>query len=408
MRILLLTLYYAPDVGANAEVVTALAEGLADLGHELIVVTALPHYEHNRIDHAYRGKLVQREDAGAIRVVRTYLYVPQDKTRLLGRLLNYVSFNLLSTLVGLFAGRFDVVLAPSPPLTIGLSAYAISRLRGVPYVYNVQDIYPDVAVRLGVLQNARLIRFFRWMERLVYRGAAAVTVLSEGARRNLLDKGVPGHKVHVIPNHVDTDFVRPLPKDNTFARRHGLHERFVVLYAGNVGLSQGLGSALEGARLLADLPDVTLLIVGNGAAKAGLEAQAGEMGLGNVVFLPFQPRGDLPEVYASADVCLVTLRRGLGAESVPSKAYTIMAAGRPMIASVDGEAETRRLIEASGCGLWVAPEDPAALAEAVRALHADAGARARYGANGRAYVTAHHTPEIVARQYDTLLRSIVD
>jgi colanic acid biosynthesis glycosyl transferase WcaI len=292
-------------------------------------------------------------------------------------------------------------------LTIGLSAYVLSRLRRVPYVYNVQDIYPDVAIRLGVLTNPRLIRFFRRMENFVYARAAAVSVLSEGFGRNLLSKGVPSDKIHVIPNFVDVDFMRPLPKDNAFARRHNLHDKYVVMYAGNVGLSQGLETLLEAAQQFQDLADLRLLIVGNGAAKAKLEARASQIGLQNVIFLPFQPRKDVPEMYASADVSLVMLRQGIGAESVPSKTYTIMASGRPIVAAVDEEAETKRLIDTANCGLWVEPENPSALVGAIRTLYADPARRAQLGRNGRNHVETHYTPQVGAQQYDALLERII-
>ncbi|MHC4618035.1 MAG: glycosyltransferase family 4 protein [Planctomycetota bacterium] len=406
MRILIPTLYFAPDVGANAEIVTGLAEGLAAQGHDVTVVTAFPHYDQNRIWDEYRGRLFQRDRNGRIQVVRTYLYVPQSKTNILGRLLNYASFNVLSTLAALGNGPCELILAPSPPLTIGLTAYVLSRLWGVPYVYNVQDIYPDVAVRLGVLENPRLIRFFRWMEDFIYSKAKAVTVLSEGFRRNLLGKGVPERKIHIIPNFVDVSFVRPLSRDNAFARSKGLHEKFVVMYAGNVGLSQNLEIVLDAADELRDLTDVQFLIVGNGSAKERLVARSAGMGLDNVRFLSFQPREDLPEMYASADLCLVTLRPGLADESVPSKAYTIMASERPMLAAVDRQSEVKRLIDAADCGVWVEPADPSALAAHVRRLHGDPVLRERLGRNGRRYVVQHYTPQVAASQYHELLVSL--
>lgn len=403
MRILLLSMYFAPDPAANSVIMTELVEQLRDLGHDVTVVTTFPHYDTNRIWPEYRGKLVQRDTHNGATVYRTYIYVPQDKTSLLGRLLNYVSFNALSLLVGLFQKRFDIILAPSPPLTIGVVAYLISRLRRVPFVYNVQDIYPDIAVRLGVLTNPRLIRFFRWLERFVYRKAASVTVLSDGFRQNLRQKGVPEAKLHIIPNFIDVDFVKPLPKANAFARSHGLHNKLVVMYAGNVGLSQGLDVVLEAAHRLRDDADIRFLIVGNGAAKKHLMAHAQRRQLNNTLFLPFQPRESVPEMYASADISLVCLRKGIGNESVPSKAYTIMASGRPLLAAVGAEAETRHLIAEAACGVAVEPEDPAQLATAIRSLAASPAQRAAMGANGRRHVEQHHTPTSVAEQYATLL-----
>jgi colanic acid biosynthesis glycosyl transferase WcaI len=407
MRLLLLSLYFHPDPAANSVILTDLARRLVSAGHRVTVVCAMPHYDTNAIWPAYRGRLVQHECWEGIDIWRMWLYVPQLKTNLLGRLLNYVSFNLLSTAVGLFVARPDVILAPSPPLTIGLTAWFLGLVRRAPYVYNVQDIYPDVAVRLGALRNCRVIALFSGMERYVYRHAAAITVISEGFRRNLLGKGVPREKIAVIPNFVDTEFVTPLPKDNPFARREGLLDKFLVLFAGNVGLSQGLEHVLEAAhQLQKDHAEILFLIVGSGVAKSTLERQATELGLGNVRFIPFRPRQQVPAIYASADLCLIPLRKGIALESVPSKALTIMAAGKPIIATVEAESDIGSFIQEADCGLIISPEDPQALAKAIMTLYHDPARGVRLGANGRAYVVAHCSPEIVARQYDELLRRV--
>jgi colanic acid biosynthesis glycosyl transferase WcaI len=407
LRILLLTLYFAPDIAANAVIMTELAEELAALGHQVTVVTAFPHYAGNVIDRRYRGRLIQQDTHQGIRVIRTYLYTSPHKQRFLVRFLNYVSFNALSTLAGLFAGPQDVILAPSPPLTIGLSAYIISRVRRIPYVYNVQDIYPDVVAKLGILTNPLVIAFSRWLERFVYASARHITVLSEGFRSNLLRKDVPPGKLSIIPNFVDVDFIRPLPQDNGFRHRFRLDGRFVVLYAGNLGHSQSLEHVLECAALLQGQGDIAFVIVGNGSRKPYLEAQARQMGLSNVYLIPFQPREDVPEIYAAADVSLVTLRKGIALDSVPSKAYTIMASGRPMIASVDEGSDTWQLVEQAQCGLCVEPENPQALAEAIRVLYADPALRERLGRTGREHVVQHYTRQAVGRQYHELLTSIV-
>lgn len=409
MHILLLTLYFTPDTAANSIIVTELAEELAKAGHKITVVSAFPHYDTNRIWDQYRGKLVQADWHGNIRVYRTFLYVPKNKSGIFGRVLNYVSFNILSTIVGYFAGRPDLILAPSPPLTIGLSAWLISRLRGgVPFVYNVQDIYPDIAVRLGVLTNQTAIRFFERLEKFVYRKARAISVLSEGFRDNLLNKGVPSGKIHLIPNFVDVDFVQPLPRLNPFSTRTNLNDKFVVMYAGNIGLSQGLESLLAAANLLKDLDDLVVLIVGNGAAKPKLLEISSQLKLTNTVFLPFQPRADLPEIYATADVSLVIIKHGITKESVPSKTYTILASSRPIVAAVDSDSETSRLVEQVNCGLCVEPEDPAALAGAIRQLYANRENIASLGQNGRNYVVANFTKQRVASLYQDLFLKILE
>lgn len=407
MRILLLTLYYKPDVAANAVIMTELAEELSALGHSVTVVTTFPHYKGNVIDERYQGKLIQREMQDDIEIIRTYLYTSPNKQSLLVRFLNYVSFNLLSTLAGLFSGPQDVILAPSPPLTIGFSAYIISLFKRIPYIYNVQDIYPDVVIKLGILTTKWVIRFSRWLERFVYKRARHITVLSQGFKANLLAKGVPEEKLTIIPNFVDTDFIRPLSQENSFRDRFDLKDRFVVLYAGNLGHSQNIEDVLESAQRLEMQEDIVFVIVGNGSRKPELKALASKMDLSNVHFIPFQPREDVPQIYAAADVCLVPLKKDIARDSVPSKAYTIMASGRPIIASVDPGSDAWSLVQAAECGLCVEPENSQSLAEAIRTLYHDPDLRARLGRNGREHVVANYTRRVVARQYDELLRLVV-
>jgi colanic acid biosynthesis glycosyl transferase WcaI len=407
MRILLLTTYFRPESAANAVLMTQLAEELTEQGHRVTVITAMPHYDKNRIWDEYRGRLWMRERRGEINIHRVYIYVPPHKTSLVGRLLNYASFNLLSTLAGLMAGKHDVLLVPSPPLTNGVFGFVISRLRGMPFIYNVQDLYPDVAVRLGILKNPRVIRFFEAMERFVYHKAAGVSVISDDMRRNLMGKGVPEDKLVIIPNFVNTEFVKPLPRKNCFSQEQQFDDKFVALFAGNVGLSQGLEIVIEAAERLKDIPDLLFAIVGDGSAKAGLVAEAEKRGLHNIRFLPWQPYERVPELYSAADVCLATLRRGITEDSVPSKLYTIMGVARPILASLDSSSDTWRMIEQAGSGLCVEPEDAKALAEAVLTLYNDREKAAELGRRGRAFVEAHHTQQRVAQQYQEFFARVL-
>ncbi|MBN2223066.1 MAG: glycosyltransferase family 4 protein, partial [Deltaproteobacteria bacterium] len=334
-RILMLTAYFAPDSAANAVIMTRLAKDLAGIGHQVTVLTTFPHYGEDRFSARYRSKLWAKERIGEISVYRLFLFVPKKKGMILGRLLSYVSWNVLSALAGLMLGRCDILFVPSPPLTNGFVGYIISRLRGVPFVYNVQDIYPDIAVRLGVLRQTTLIGSARKLETFVYGKAAAVSVISGGFRSNLIAKGVPEEKIHLIPNFAETEVIHPLARQNRLSSALGLDDRFVVLYAGNIGLSQGLETVLDAAELLRDNAEIVFLIVGNGATKPALVDLARRKDLQNVMFRPFFPYRDVPELYATSDVCLVPLKRGISEESVPSKAYSILAAGRPLIAAVD-------------------------------------------------------------------------
>ncbi len=408
MRILLLTLYFDPDVAANAVIMTELAEELAARGHDLTVVTAFPHYAGNIVSEEYKGKIIHREARKNIKILRTYLYTSPMKERFWVRLLNYVSFNLLSTLVGIFSGPQDLILAPSPPLTIGFSAFIIGLFKRIPYVYNVQDINPDVLIKLGILKNPLGIIFSRWLESFVYRWATHITVLSEGFRKNLLDKGVPSRKITVIPNFIDVDFVRLMPRENRFRDQFDFKDKFLVIYAGNLGHSQNLEHVLLAAsKIQADGYDqVQFVIVGNGSRESILKTKSRELNLYNVDFIPFQPREMVPLIFAAADISLITLRSGIALDSMPSKLYTIMASSRPVVASVDVGSDIGKLIAEAECGMNVPPEDPQAVYEAIMQLYNEPDLRNSLGGNGRRFVTSHFTRDIIGEQYHSLLEEI--
>jgi colanic acid biosynthesis glycosyl transferase WcaI len=322
--------------------------------------------------------------------------------------MDYARFHAISTLAGLtLAGQYDVILAPSPPLTIGIAAWLLARARGAPFIYNVQEIYPDIAVSMGVLRSQRAIRALECLERFVYARSSAVVVISELFRRRLLQKGIPAQKLTVIPNFVDIHFMMPGARENEFSIAHGLTDRFVVLYAGNLGLAQGVETILAAAQRLTHLTDMRFLIVGDGARRAWLESQLAQMRLSNVTLLPYQPHSVVPQIYASSDVCLVPLKRGTAHETFPSKVYTVMAAGRPLIASADPESDVTYLVKEADCGWSVPPDDETALAMAIeRAYHSRAELQ-RMSVNGRSYVVSHHSRLAIAKQYDLLIQRMI-
>ena len=407
MRILFLTTYYRPESATNAILITLLAEELARRGHQITVITGMPHYDNNRVEANYRGKLWAREQQNGVDIRRVYLYVPENKSRLVGRLLNYISFNITSAIAVLLTKRHDILFAPSPPLTNGITAWFTSSLKRMPFVYNVQDIYPDVAVRLGVLQNPRLIRLFSRMELFVYRKAAAVSVISECFQRNLAAKQVPMDKLKIIPNFVDVDFVSPRPRHNAFSHEHNLDDKFVVVFAGNVGLSQGLETVLQAAQKLAAQSKIHFLIVGNGASKSELVQQAETMQLSNVTFLPLQPYERVPELYSAGDVCLIPLKRGLTEDSVPSKLWTIMGVARPVVATVDSASDTYKVIQEAGCGLCAEAEDADGMAKAITRLYQDCELGESMGKRGRTYVEQFYTRQRVTEQYEHLFAHLI-
>jgi colanic acid biosynthesis glycosyl transferase WcaI len=411
VNILVLCPHFAPDVAPTGEVMTQIADGLVERGHRLHVVSALPWYLHHRVDEGWTGRPWRTETTSWGRITRVHPF-PTDKTNIPARALAFGGFTgLASTFAAASPRRPDVVMAMSPPLTLGLAGWGVARARRAPFVFNIQDVFPDVAVDLGVLTDPRLIRAASLLERVSYQAADAVTVLSDDLRDNLVAK-VAGHrggdpsKIRVIPNFVDTERIRPADADNPYRKEFGLTGKRVVLYAGNVGLSQSLDLVIEAARRFADRSDVVFVINGGGSARPELE-RAGA-GLPNLRFVDMQPKDRLPEVLAAGDVHVVPLRRGLAKASVPSKLYSILAAGRPVLASVDEGTEVARTVEQAGAGIAVPPEDPDAFVAALGRLLDDPDGARQMGERGRRFVETWVSPAAVAARYEALFDELRD
>lgn len=408
MKILVVSLYYEPDrCQSNGPIIRALCEDWAEAGHEITVLASFPHYNCDQVWPEYRGRLFQRDRIGGVNVIRSYIFVPHKRSGW-QRILNYLSFNISSTLAGLFAGKQDIIFVMSPPLTIGLTAYVLGLLKRIPYCYNLQDIWPEVAVKLGMLRGRSLIAFLERMEKFIYGHSRRIFAISDEFKSNLIGKGVAADKIEVISNFTDTEFIKPMEKANAFALANGLADKFTVLYAGNVGLSQGLEVILDAAEQLKDRSEIVFVIVGEGGCRDELIAETKRRGLQNLKLLPFQPESDVPMVYAACDVALIPLRHGITENSVPCKTYSIMAAAKPYIASVDEGSTVWKLTDQVGCGVCVEPENGRALAEAVLRLQNDEQGRQAMGQNGRQFVERNFAREAITDRYRASLESLVE
>lgn len=405
MRLIVLCPHFAPDTAPTGVVMTRIVSELAARGHEIEVVTALPWYRSHAIEPGWGGRLVRRERTPWGRITRLHPFPGGDRRNLARRALGFAGFGALSVALGATMGRrADAVIAMSPPLTMGLTGWVVSwfGLRG-PLVFNIQDVFPDAAVRTGAMTNPRVIAAARWLERASYRVASAVTVLSDDLADNVRAK-VPARRagrVVVIPNFVDTAAIEVGDRLTPYRRELGLGEGPVVVYAGNVGFSQSLELLVGAARAL---PEVQFLVNGAGSARSLLEQQAA--GVPNVHFGDHQPIERLGEVLATADLHVVPLRRGLGAVSVPSKTYSILAAGRPILASIDPGTEVARILDASGAGVCVEPDDQDAFTAALRTMLADPDRLVEMGAAGRRWVEGAMSPASVAEAYEQLVAGL--
>ncbi len=399
MRILVLCPHFDPDTAPTGRIMSRIAAEWVARGHQVDVITSVPWYRNHKVEPGWRGRLMHREKTSWGSITRLHPMAGADKSNLLTRAIGFVGFSAHALVQGLWQtrrARPDLVVAMSPPLTLGLVGTVVAKAARRPMVFNIQDVFPDAVVATGAVTNRYLIAAARYLERLSYRLSDTVTVLSEDLAVNLRAK-VPAHRagdIVVIPNFVDTATISPADRMTSYRREHGIGDEPVVMYAGNIGYSQSLEMVLAAARAC---PEATFVLNGEGAARAGLMQAAS--GLSNVRFVDPLPMERLSELLASADVHLVPLRTGLGAVSVPSKLYSILAAGRPVLAAIDADTEIPRILAASGAGVVVPPDHEEAFVAALQAMLADPVARTEMGAAARVWVGAAATPAAVADQY---------
>lgn len=401
MKILLHTMYYLPDFGSAPILMNELAVHLAAAGHEVEVVTTLPRTRSAE----FPARLYSRDRSGGFTVKRFWTNAAPHA---LGRLLAWNIFTAGALLNLLSVRKGDLLFLRTPPLQLGVPAFWAKALRGTRTLVNVQDIHPDLAIESGILRNPAGIRFAKGLEKWVYGLADRIVVISEGFKRNLLAKGVPAPKVDIIPNWVDTDFLKPLPKDNAVSRKLGLRDKFVVMYSGTVSISgnRALERVLEAAKALASERDVLFVIVGEGLKKGALTARAAALGLDNVAFLPFQPYRDLPALLASSDVLLVPLDEEKSQLSVPSKLYNFMAAGRPILGLTTPGSEVAAILRATGGGMSVPPADVEGIVRAVVELKRSPDARRAAAGKARDFVVRAFAKDRILRSYEETLRSM--
>jgi colanic acid biosynthesis glycosyl transferase WcaI len=406
MRILVFCPHFDPDTAPTGRIMSRITAQWVARGHQVDVITALPWYRNHQVEPGWRGRLVRREVTSWGSITRLHPMASTNKSNLITRALGFVGFSAHAVGQGLWQirrDRPDLVVAMSPPLTLGVVGAAVAKAARCPMVFNIQDVFPDAVVATGAVTNRYLIATARWLERLSYRASDAVTVLSDDLAANLRAKVPPQRAgdIVVIPNFVDTAAITPADRMTAYRHEHGIGSEPVVMYAGNIGYSQSLEMVLAAARAC---PEATFVLNGEGAARAGLEQAAS--GLTNIRFVDPQPMERLSELLASADVHLVPLRSGLGAVSVPSKVYSILAAGRPVLAAIDPDTEIPRILAASGAGVVVPPDREEDFVLALQAMLADPLARDQMGAAARTWVGEAASPVAVADQYLALFERL--
>ena len=384
-------------------VMSRIVHELANRGHELHVVTSLPWYRKHQVEQGWSGALWRVEKTNWGSITRVQPFAGKTKSNLLRRAVGFILFSYLVGLRALFAGkvwrRVDGVLAMSPPLTLGLIGWHTKLFRGGKLVFNIQDIFPDAAIETGAITNKKIISFASWLERTSYKCSDSVVLLSDDLANNVQSKlEQKFHKrVKVIPNFVDTQAITPMSRMTNYRTELRIDDALVVMYAGNVGFSQSLEMLVSAAR---ELPQLIFVINGEGAARESLKKSA--HGLSNVRFGDYQDVSRLSEVLATGDIHVVPLKRGLGSVSVPSKTYSILASGRPVLAAVDIDTEVPRILAAADAGVCVEPDNSAAFISALRAMTLDPKTLSEMGERGRKWVENHASPASVAQRYEAL------
>ena len=341
-----------------------------------------------------------------IRVIRAYTYRALHKS-FVHRVFSFLSFMASSYIAGLGVKNVDLVWGTSPPIFQGVTAWLLARLKRVPFLFEVRDLWPAFAIAVGVLKNPTLIKMSLWLERFLYRHADQVVVNSPGYVAHVIERGA--RRVELVPNGADPQMFDPADPGASFRTANCLADKFVVVYAGAHGMSNDLGVALEAAKILQDASepsDVVITFLGDGKEKPALQKQAAEMNLSNILFLPPVPKAEMSAALAGADACLAILKPIEEYKTTyPNKVFDYMAAGRPVVLAIDGV--IRQVVDAALCGVFAQPGDPAALAQAIRQLAADRAASRQMGLSGRDYLEQHFSRSAVAEKLAGLLEEMV-
>ena len=410
MKILYLSQYFPPEMGAPAARVSELSRLWVKAGHDVTVLTGFPHYPSGVVPQEYRTKLrrlIMRDDLDGVRVERTWLAtLPNRKTW--ERILNHTSFTVSAALRGSFLDSPDVVIATSPQLLECLAGLWIAKLKGVPLVFEVRDLWPEsLTLDANSGMNLQVRAVLSKISDLLYRRSHHIVVVTPAFKKYLIEHyNVAAEKISIVMNGVEPEVFTPSGETDSVVEELQLGGRFVVSFIGVLGNAHGLSTvAHAAARLQETRPEVLLLLVGEGADKSNVQALGAAMGLKNLLIIGQQPRNKIPALIRASSACMVLLKKSEVFKTViPTKVLEFMSCGRPVILGVEGQA--RELVENADCGVCIPPEDSASLAGAIDQLYSDAELRKRLGRNGRNYVVKHFSREQTARDYIAILQEV--
>lgn len=378
---------------------------LASRGHKVTVIASPVSYITGTSLRLplFPQEMGAEKEGGRVEILRARVYSAHHKS-FFHRIIAFISFMFSSFFLGLKVKHVNLVWGTSPPILQGVTAWALARLKGAKFLFEVRDLWPEFAIAVGVLKNPVLIRASEWLERFLYRGADRVMVNSPGFLEPVTGRGAK--RVELIPNGADPSMFNPEDDGAEFRRVHQMEDKFIVMYAGAHGLSNDLGVVLESAGLLAVIPEIQMVLVGDGKEKPALQAQSEKLKLKNVTFLPSVPKHDMPKTLAGAHVCIAILKPLEEYKTTyPNKVFDYMAAARPVILAIDGV--IRQVVENADCGMFSKPGDAQMLAERIQFFHANGDRRRRMGLAGREYLERNFSRTAIGERLVSLLESLV-
>jgi glycosyltransferase involved in cell wall biosynthesis len=404
MHLLILTESFFPETKSASILFFELAESLVKKGHEVSVITRWPRY--NIAAGANLNKISSKETIAGITVYRLQT-PPLARNIPIIRGIEQFLLAVIFFIQAIKIKQYDAVLVYCPPVTLGVAGCWLGRWKKKSVVVNIQDLYPQTVIDLGLLKNKLLIKLSEMMESYIYDKADCVTVHSEDNKQYILEKGRK-KPVDVIYNWVDAGLICPGPQNNSFSAAFGLRDKFIISYAGVIGFAQGLEVVLDVAKLLQDNENILFVLVGDGVKKRSLEIRARQLNLRNVLFLPTQPLGICPQILNASDLCFLSLNKAMSRPPIPGKLLNIFSAGKPVVASIPVHGEAAEIIKKYQCGISVDPGNPTELARAIYKLYNNRSLINQMGENGRRLAVAVFSRQIAVAKYESLFNGLIN
>jgi len=406
LKILLITEYFPPEIGAGSNRAYEHAIIWNKNGAQVTVLTGFPDYPDGIVPEKYKGYRFLIENYNGVKVIRSYTYSTPNKG-LMKRSVSYLSFLFSSVIQGISKiGKPDIIIATSPPFFVGISGYLISRIKRVPFIFEVRDLWPDSIVQLGQIKNKLVIKILEWLEKFLYKKARHLVVVANSSIGEIVKKGILKEKISVYKNGVNTDVFKFLKSDEGLKEKLVIKNKFIVSYIGTLGLSHAIDRVLVAAQILSNISEILFLIIGSGAEKDNLLIKADELNLKNVMFLDPVAKNEVPNYYSISDILLVPLKNlDIFRKVIPSKIFEIMSMSKPFIVSIDGE--VRNIVEESGSGIFALPADPVDLKDKILLLKNNPEMCLKLGVNGREFVKKNFSRDLIALDYLKMLSSIV-